>query len=261
LTGQTPFDAEFYPDLVMKVATQQPAPPSTLRREVPPQLDAATLQCLEKQPEKRFQDVGQLAAAIAPYAPARAQGAVERIQRLLETGAPGRASLAGGAPGSVATPGQSRVEPAWARTAAASAQQRREIVKIFAMAVAGAAVVAIGAAALLAGRQVTPGPEEAQPGTESSGAVAVEPAQQPAGPDVTPAPESTPSAAQTMTTPAPTAQAAPPRATATASAGEKKGPPDRPATTAVQAAPPVPASAPAPAPANSNPLELRGGIK
>src|SRR5208282_6072830 len=48
LTGHLPFMAQTFPELCMKVA-QDPAPaPSASRVEIPPELDAIVLRCLQK---------------------------------------------------------------------------------------------------------------------------------------------------------------------------------------------------------------------
>jgi serine/threonine-protein kinase len=171
LTGRTPFDAELYPDLVLKVATEAPPPPSSVRH-LPPALEAAILRCLEKRQEHRFQDVGQLAAALAPFAPPRAQGNLERIQRFMG-GAPAAAPLvtAGAAAGAVSATAATAVltpvaasgapaasgpsEPAWAQTATEAARAprapQRSLGRVLAAAGLGALLMGVGAVAVLKG--------------------------------------------------------------------------------------------------------------
>jgi len=54
VTGQRPFDAGSLTDLLLRVITQPPAPPSTLA-EVSPDLEAVLLKALEKSPAARYQ--------------------------------------------------------------------------------------------------------------------------------------------------------------------------------------------------------------
>jgi eukaryotic-like serine/threonine-protein kinase len=79
LAGQAPFRATSLPQTLLAVV-RQPAP-SLLegRPGFPPGLDAAVQRCLQKDASRRYQDVGQLALDLAPFAPASRRGAAERI--------------------------------------------------------------------------------------------------------------------------------------------------------------------------------------
>jgi eukaryotic-like serine/threonine-protein kinase len=68
LTHAAPFEAATIPELCALVLTATPRAPSQLRPEIPDGLCDAVMRCLEKEPAKRFADIGQLAHAIAPYA-------------------------------------------------------------------------------------------------------------------------------------------------------------------------------------------------
>jgi serine/threonine-protein kinase len=84
LIGHRPFDA---PSIMMLTATilEQPTPLLRGQRaELPAGLDAVVGRCLEKDPSRRFQDVAELAAALHPFAPARARLSVERCNQLLQ---------------------------------------------------------------------------------------------------------------------------------------------------------------------------------
>jgi eukaryotic-like serine/threonine-protein kinase len=83
LTGRTPFTGESYADLVLKVGLEPPAP---LLVPLPPGLGEVVLRCLEKDPSQRFQNVGELARMLAPYAsdPASAAQAASSAARTLE---------------------------------------------------------------------------------------------------------------------------------------------------------------------------------
>jgi eukaryotic-like serine/threonine-protein kinase len=83
LAKRAPFPAETMPELVAAVLQRQPDFIGQLRPDVPPGLAAAIHRCLEKTPAGRFQNVAELAAAIAPFGPARSDVSVERISHVL----------------------------------------------------------------------------------------------------------------------------------------------------------------------------------
>ena len=69
LTGNLPFDSETFTQLVLKIAEETPVRPRVLRADVPAEVDAAVMRCLEKDPSRRFADAAELAMALAPFAP------------------------------------------------------------------------------------------------------------------------------------------------------------------------------------------------
>lgn len=68
LTARTPFEAETLPALSVKIATEAPAAPSSLRPELPRALDACVMRCIEKDPSLRYQTVGELRDALLAFA-------------------------------------------------------------------------------------------------------------------------------------------------------------------------------------------------
>jgi eukaryotic-like serine/threonine-protein kinase len=83
ITGRPPFMAATVPQLCTMILTE---PVETLRSQVPDapaELEAVVLKCLEKRPEDRFQNVAQLALALASFAPQRAQVSVDRAVRVI----------------------------------------------------------------------------------------------------------------------------------------------------------------------------------
>jgi serine/threonine protein kinase len=85
VTGRTPFEADGMPELVLKIAGSPPTPIHTFRRDLPPGFDAVVLRCLEKDRQRRFGNVAELATALLEFAPPRARGSVDRILRTLQT--------------------------------------------------------------------------------------------------------------------------------------------------------------------------------
>ena len=65
LVGKVPFDDKSIPSILVKHLTEAPRPPSTLRRDIPREVETLVLRCLEKDPEKRFQTADDLGKALA----------------------------------------------------------------------------------------------------------------------------------------------------------------------------------------------------
>lgn len=84
LTGSVPFNAMTFTELVLMVNMETPRSIATIRGDVPPGLEAAVFKCLEKKPENRFENVAELAWALAPFAPLHAQASADRVGRTLE---------------------------------------------------------------------------------------------------------------------------------------------------------------------------------
>jgi serine/threonine protein kinase len=79
VTGRLPFDADAITELAIKVANE-PAPPlRALRPDAPSGLAQVVATCLEKDREKRFQNVGELALALGDFGPKSARISVERV--------------------------------------------------------------------------------------------------------------------------------------------------------------------------------------
>jgi|SRR5579859_7407423 len=83
-TGQVPFTGEGIPDLVLNIVTTPTPPMRALRPDVPALFEQVVGRCLQKDREHRFANVAELAEALAPLAPRRALGSVERIGRILQ---------------------------------------------------------------------------------------------------------------------------------------------------------------------------------
>ena len=67
LTGRPPVEEEGVGETLAAVLNKRPPPPSALRPEIPPGLDAAIMRCLEHDPTNRWPDVAHFARAIAPF--------------------------------------------------------------------------------------------------------------------------------------------------------------------------------------------------
>lgn len=69
VVGRAPFLAETTPRLCALVLHGSPAAPRELNPELPPDLEAIILRCLERDPAKRFATVADLANILKPFSP------------------------------------------------------------------------------------------------------------------------------------------------------------------------------------------------
>ena len=65
IVGRPPFAGETPIAIGFAHVTEQPRPPRELRPDLPPELDAALLKALEKDPGKRFVDAAEMKKALA----------------------------------------------------------------------------------------------------------------------------------------------------------------------------------------------------
>jgi serine/threonine-protein kinase len=84
IAGRPAFLAGSVTELAIKVANE-PAPAIRgFRPDVPNGLEIIVARCLEKDRRKRYRDVAELALALAPFAPKRAQASVDRISGIIQ---------------------------------------------------------------------------------------------------------------------------------------------------------------------------------
>ena len=83
ITGRPPFSGESYAELVLKVNTDPPGP---IMVPLPPGLGEVIMRCLEKNPARRPQNVGELARSLAPFStdPITAAASSARSTRILQ---------------------------------------------------------------------------------------------------------------------------------------------------------------------------------
>ncbi|MDB4993764.1 MAG: serine/threonine protein kinase [Myxococcaceae bacterium] len=88
LTGYVPFQAETLTQLCTMVLQDPPRPLHDLRADVPVGVINVIERCLEKDPDRRFQHVGELAQALSPFTSSSGSSAAERAMAV--AGASGR---------------------------------------------------------------------------------------------------------------------------------------------------------------------------
>jgi eukaryotic-like serine/threonine-protein kinase len=84
LAGHAPFNAPSITLLTAMILEQSAPPLRSVCPDAPPALEAIIARCLEKEPERRYQNVGQLALALYPFAPRRARLSAERCCYMLK---------------------------------------------------------------------------------------------------------------------------------------------------------------------------------
>ncbi len=82
LSGTTPFEAETVPATSAKIVADEPRRIGALRPDLPPELEAAVMRCLEKKPEDRFASVADLVRSLLPCAPDKSRASAERAMRI-----------------------------------------------------------------------------------------------------------------------------------------------------------------------------------
>jgi serine/threonine-protein kinase len=89
VTGRAPFVAETIPELYALILdkSSRPTPLRSLRPEIPEELERVAERCLEKDAADRFADVGELAAALAPFGGEFGPISAARTRRILEAAA------------------------------------------------------------------------------------------------------------------------------------------------------------------------------
>ncbi|HVW28717.1 MAG TPA: protein kinase [Polyangiaceae bacterium] len=231
LVGRVPFDAEALADICVSILRDAPTPVRDLRADVPEELAAIILRCLEKNPARRYRDVAELARALAPFANADAKAAAVRIARMAAPPGPNLAAAATLPRGESVRPltiGASTQTSATSETLSHGWPPRRPVLPFV-----------LATAALLVGAIVAMTRLGASPASGGSSATAVRPPASAAVPNtvrapepeprVTPAPTSAPVPSATAVAPEPSAahRSAPP---ATPSARVRHVPKPRPAT-------------------------------
>jgi serine/threonine-protein kinase len=261
LCGRPPFQGETLPELLSAIMLEAPPAVASLRPDVPPELAAVLVRVLQKDREQRYQNVGELAAALAPFAPRRSRHTLERVIK-----------LSGGtaAPLLSEAPAASRAVVAAARTASAwseTGDKGRKSGKLGVL-IGIAAVCALGAAAAAIFIVRTPTPAAEPPAS----AAAAPPSPVGVAPLVA-APlviAQSPAQLEAAVVPAASSPAAPvPAGNASAPKLALPRPAAKPAVAKVVAAPPPPPPPPEPSPMVAPPpkadapaaTQKRGGLK
>jgi serine/threonine-protein kinase len=240
LTGRVPFQADTITQLCAMILQQQAEPLRNHRPDAPEGLQMVIARCLEKDRNRRYANVAELANALAPFAPRRARLSIERVSRVVQ--AAGMATSPHpdeGLPSSHGVPASTAAS--WTATGSAKKGAGLRIALVL-----GGLVLAGGAAAAVALSKGGSSPEPAATAPPQSKpelqAAAATPAPAPPPTEVTPsvptpAAKDTASAAPVLSAPSVKAPSVQKKTAQTASTAKAKTP----------AAAPVPPVAPTPA--------------
>lgn len=81
-TGELPFQAESSAETLALVLYENPAPMNELASWIPAELEAVVMRCLDKDPDRRYQNALELADALLPFAREQEDGVeVETVRR------------------------------------------------------------------------------------------------------------------------------------------------------------------------------------
>jgi serine/threonine-protein kinase len=83
LTGRPPIEEDGVGETIAAVLNKKPPHARELRPDIPAELDAAIMKCLEHDPANRWPDVSHLARAIAPFGTGACSALVETIEQTL----------------------------------------------------------------------------------------------------------------------------------------------------------------------------------
>jgi serine/threonine-protein kinase len=86
LTRRVPFEADTLLDLCFKVAQEGCVAVHEVRSDVPVALSDVVMRCLEKDPQSRYTDIGELAVALEPFASEADRGSAARTIAVLASG-------------------------------------------------------------------------------------------------------------------------------------------------------------------------------
>jgi serine/threonine-protein kinase len=67
LTGRPPYEAETFPELIVKIANTQPKPPKSLRSDIPRSLDRLIQSAMAKERDQRFPSLEAMIRALEPF--------------------------------------------------------------------------------------------------------------------------------------------------------------------------------------------------
>ncbi|HVH40755.1 MAG TPA: protein kinase [Labilithrix sp.] len=83
VAGDPPYVSDTFADLCAMITTEPPVPLRQVRPDAPELLEEIILKCIEKKPENRFQNVAELAMALAPLASDESRVIALRVGKIL----------------------------------------------------------------------------------------------------------------------------------------------------------------------------------
>jgi serine/threonine-protein kinase len=86
LAGSPVYSAGSVPCLLAMIVADPPVPITSVRSNVPAELESVILRCLEKERRARFPSIAEFAVALRTFASPEARGSIERVTRTLAQG-------------------------------------------------------------------------------------------------------------------------------------------------------------------------------
>ncbi|MEO8796424.1 MAG: protein kinase [Polyangiaceae bacterium] len=111
MTGQPPFLGDNFGELFAAILETDAPSLRAKRPDVPPQLEHVVMRCLQRKPDNRYSNVGELAQALGPFASMRGQRTVHRILDVMPIDGSKAPSMAPPGMTSVLQPGQTPFQP------------------------------------------------------------------------------------------------------------------------------------------------------
>jgi serine/threonine-protein kinase len=154
LSGTPPFQGETITELVVSVTQGKVPSVCDLRPDVPAGIADVIACCLQRDPKKRYADIGELAKELVPFGPPRSDVSMERISRIL-----GAISVSGRplAPDATGESAEAHEKPTLQGTAAAwsNSQGSSRATRNWPIFVAAAAIISTAALAVIVWRVST----------------------------------------------------------------------------------------------------------
>ncbi|WP_394826171.1 serine/threonine-protein kinase [Pendulispora albinea] len=139
ISGRPPFDADTMPEICAQIL-QTPAPPLTsICPDVPPELEAVVLRCLEKNPSNRFANLGELAAALREFGTPAGRASANRIMGIFQTATTTYGRISGQTIDEA--PAWGSTDPTWRP----GPPRKRSLARMVGIAFGSSAIVACGA--------------------------------------------------------------------------------------------------------------------
>jgi serine/threonine-protein kinase len=83
LAGSPPYDADTFTALCAMIVSDEPTPLRSVKPDAPVLLEQIIQKCLQKKPDERWQNVAELADALAPLAPEESRIIATRVKKIL----------------------------------------------------------------------------------------------------------------------------------------------------------------------------------
>jgi serine/threonine-protein kinase len=169
LSGAPVFNGDSASAVMAMIVADPPPPIRAVRPDVPAEVEAVILRCLEKDRTRRYANLGELAVAIAPFASPRGRASAEHVARIFQVATDATATASPALFPAMGAPLPTGAS--WGNTAPSSPPRRAKAVLLGAL---GGAAIAVAVGALVMRRTAEPSRGAAEP-TPAAGESAAAP--------------------------------------------------------------------------------------